>query len=319
MPKVYLNQEGMYSDITQYIGKITWSGGKSQVARRLDISLINSILDKSVPNFYIKNGSILKLFNDDGTLLFKGFVFFNERSGTASTVNVTAYDHLIYTLKNKGVYNFKNKSAEEITSTLCNDFQIPKGNLAKTGIKQTILANNKRIYDIFMQAYTGASKQNGKKYMAAIKEGKLNIIEIGSVMSTFMLSDESNIIDSGYTESIERMVNRVRIYDGKGNSIGMVENAEWINKYGLLQDIYTKEKDKQAKTVAKSMLVDVQKVAKITALGNVQCITGNGIEVKDASSGLIGVFYIDSDTHTWSNGQHIMRLNLNFKNIMDEK
>lgn len=319
MPKVYLNQDGVYSDITQYISNIAWSGGKNQVARRLDISLINSILDKSVPNFYIKNGSILKLFNDDGILLFKGFVFFNERTGNLGTVDVTAYDHLIYTIKNRGVYNFKNKTAEDITNILCNDFQVPKGYIANTGIKQTILANNKRIYDIFMQAYTGASKQNGKKYMATIKEGKLNIIEIGSVMSSFMLSDESNIIDSSYTESIERMVNRVRIYDGKGNSIGLVENADLIKKYGILQDVYTKEKDKQAKTVAKSMLEDVQKIVKITALGNVECVTGNGIQLKDAATGLTGVFYIDSDTHTWSNGQHIMKLNLNFKNIMDEK
>ena len=252
-------------------------------------------------------------------MLFKGFVFLNSKSGQNSTVNVVAYDHLIYAIKNRGVYNFKKKTAEEITRTICNDFSIPIGNIAKTGIKQDIKANNKYIYDIFMSAYTGASKQNNKKYMAKIMDGKLDVIEIGSIMSTFMLSDESNIMDSGYTESIENMVNRVRIYDGKGNAIGVVENAEWIKKYGVLQNIYTKEKDKSANTVAKSMLVDVQKTVHVTALGYVDCVTGNGVQLKDSTSGLTGVFYIDSDTHTWSNGQHIMKLNLNFKNIMDEK
>lgn len=319
MPKVYLHQEELYSDITHYISKITWAGGKSQVARRLELDLINSVLDKNIPDIYIKNGSMLKLFNDDGKLLFKGFVFLNSKSGQNSTVNVVAYDHLIYAIKNRGVYNFKKKTAEEIARTICNDFSIPIGNLAKTGIKQDIKANNKYIYDIFMSAYTGASKQNNKKYMAKIRDGKLDVIEIGSVMSTFMLSDESNIMDSGYTESIENMVNRVRIYDGKGNAIGMVENAEWIKKYGVLQNIYTKEKDKSAKTVAQSMLVDVQKTVHVTALGYIDCVTGNGVQLKDSASGLTGVFYIDSDTHTWSNGQHIMKLNLNFKNIMDEK
>lgn len=319
MPKVYLHQEDLYSDITDYISSITWSGSKTEGARKLQINLVNSKLDKSMPDLYIKNGSILKLFNDDGTELFKGFVFFNERGGQSSTVSVLAYDPLIYCLKNKGVYNFKKKTAEEIASILCADFSIPKGHIVKTGIKQNLIANKKYLYDIIMQAYTGASKQNGKKYMPRIKSGKLDVIEIGSIMSTFMLSDESNIIDSGYSESIENMVNRVRIYDGKGKAIGMVENAEWIKQYGLLQDIYTKEKDKQAHTVAKTMLKDAQKTISVEALGHVECITGNGVQVKDSITGLTGVFYIDSDTHVWKNGHHIMKLNLNFKNIMDEK
>lgn len=41
--------------------------------------------------------------------------------------------------------------------------------------------------------------------------------------------------------------------------------------------------------------------------------------VWNSATGLNGVFWIDSDTHTWENGTHIMSLELNFKNIMDSK
>ncbi len=41
--------------------------------------------------------------------------------------------------------------------------------------------------------------------------------------------------------------------------------------------------------------------------------------VINKTTGLNGVFWIDSDTHTWENGTHIMSLELNFKNIMDSK
>lgn len=41
--------------------------------------------------------------------------------------------------------------------------------------------------------------------------------------------------------------------------------------------------------------------------------------MQDGATGLSGIFWIDSDTHTWENGTHIMNLELNFKNIMDEK
>lgn len=53
--------------------------------------------------------------------------------------------------------------------------------------------------------------------------------------------------------------------------------------------------------------------------GNLDCIAGNAVEVQDKATGLNGIFWIDSDTHIWENGTHIMNLELNFKNLMDEK
>ena len=202
---------------------------------------------------------------------------------------------------------------------LCNDFEIPIGSFAKTGIKQSFLANRKAIYNILATAYTTASKKTGKKYMPRIKDGKLDVIEIGELVAGFKISDDTNIIDSGYTESIENMVNRVRIYNEKNEQVGVIENAEWIKKYGVLQETYVKQKGKDAQLEAKALLTDIEKTINVEVLGNIQCVTGNAVKVKDTATGLTGMFYIDSDTHTWSNGQHIMKLKLNFKNIMDEK
>lgn len=53
--------------------------------------------------------------------------------------------------------------------------------------------------------------------------------------------------------------------------------------------------------------------------GDLNCVAGNAVEVQDKVTGLSGLFWIDSDTHIWENGTHIMNLELNFKNIMDEK
>lgn len=324
MVKVWLSQDNEQREITSYIRNITWRGSKSEASRRLELNLINSTLDSNIPDLYIKSGSILKLFEETGELLFKGYVFKNDRASQSSTVSVTAYDPLIYLLKSSGTYNIKNKTAEEIANMLCNDFEIPIGSFAKTGIKQSFLANRKVIYNILATAYTTASKKTGKKYMPRIRDGRLDVIEIGKLVDGFEISDDTNIIDSGYTESIENMVNRVRIYDEKNAQVGLVENAEWIKKYGVLQDIYIKQKGKKqkgkdAQLEAKALLKDMEKTINVEVLGNIQCITGRAVKVKDTATGLTGLFYIDSDTHTWSNGQYIMKLTLNFKNIMDEK
>lgn len=318
MIKIFLTQDSKRSDITSFVSTITWAGSKSNAARSLSIQLVNSVLDYYIPDLYIKNGNMIELVVED-KVLFMGFVFFNERNGNAGDITITAYDHLIYTLKSEGTYNFKDKTAEDITRTVCGDVQIPIGNLAQTGIPQKLLVKSKKIYDIIMQGYTGASKQNGAKYMPVMNNGKLDVIQIGSMISTFILSDTTSIIDSSYTESIEGMVNVVRIYDSDGNALDVVQNADWVKAYGILQSVYTKEKDKEAKAVAKEMLEDVKKTVKITATGDVTCVTGKGIQVRDEGANLSGLFFIDSDTHTWSNGQHIMKLHLTFENIMDEK
>ena len=41
--------------------------------------------------------------------------------------------------------------------------------------------------------------------------------------------------------------------------------------------------------------------------------------VREPYTGLSGLFYIDSDVHTWKNGQYYNKLTLNFKKIMAEK
>jgi cell wall-associated NlpC family hydrolase len=56
----------------------------------------------------------------------------------------------------------------------------------------------------------------------------------------------------------------------------------------------------------------------LSGFGDTTCITGHGVQVKDTHTGLVGLFYIDSDTHTWEGGNYTIDLELNFKNIMNE-
>ena len=162
-------------------------------------------------------------------------------------------------------------------------------------------------------------KDGSFMYIPKMENGKLNVIEKGNTVAEYVLDGESNIIDSTYSESIENMISRVKIYDENGKQIGKVENADWIKKYGILQDVYKKEKGVNANTIAKSMLQGIEKTAEIEGLGNMQCITGNAVKIKEPYTGLTGLFYIDNDEHNFSNGQHTMRLGLAFKNIMDSQ
>lgn len=73
-----------------------------------------------------------------------------------------------------------------------------------------------------------------------------------------------------------------------------------------------------AKEEAKKILTGRERSASLDGYGDTTCITGYGVTVTDSSTGLKGLFYIDTDSHTWENGEYKIQLNLNYKNIMNE-
>ena len=229
------------------------------------------------------------------------------------------YDKLIYLTKSKEIYNFKNVTPEWICRKVCNDYGIKVGNLASAGIRISRVFEGDTLYDIIITAYSLASKRNGKQYMMRLdSQGRVSIVEKGKNVASVVL-DENNIIKSNYSESIENMINRVRIIDENNKKVGKVENKNWIKNYGLIQDIYKKEKGVYAQGAARNMLQGVEKDASIEALGQLDYIAGNAVQIRESYTGLTGLFYVDSDTHTVKDGRHTLSLGLSFKNIMDLK
>lgn len=300
-------------DITEIVTSITWSGDYKQAARTLEFGIAVSPNDYYLPKITIKMGDMVQLFDDENNELFQGYVFFKEKSINSNEMKVTAYDGLIYLLKSKGTYNFKNMTPQAMTQKVCSDFGIPVGNLA-SGSPLNRLFDAETIYNIIMTAYTIESNKSGKLYMPRMDKGKLNVIEKGSTITKFVLDAKTTIINSTYSESMENAINVVKIYDENGNYKGQV-TLDGIP--GILQDIYKTEKGQDAQVQARGMLRGIERTAEIEAIGDVECITGNAVVIKEPYTGLNGLFYIDNDEHTFSNDQHTMRLGLSFKNIMD--
>ena len=307
------------TDITAYVSSISWGGSRSEVARKLELKIVNAPLDKNITPLTIKLADLVYLYEDDGkTELFRGYITEREASSTQGVVTYVAYDLLFYTLKSKATYNFSSKTAETITKMVCDDMEIPVGSLANTGISQKLIVQGKSIYEIIMQAYTQAHQQNGKQYRVTAKKGLLSVEEIGKVVCKNELTDDSNILSSQYKETITNMVNKVRIYDSEGKPAGVVQNDTDL-KYGIFQQTYTKEKGKDATTTAKSMFKGVEKTFTLNCVNSNEAVTGAGAIIRDSATGLSGLVWIDADTHSWSNGVATMSLTVTLKKIMDTK
>lgn len=313
MPKVILQNRSGKIDVSQMVSEITWSGSESEIARKLELNFLYPLHDHYAPKIYPNIGDQMYLYEDNGKELFRGRVFYNEKFGTQGTIQITCYDDTIRLAKSKGTYNFKGKTAEAITSMVCNDLGVEVGQLAATGIPQKLICSNMGMYETIKTAYDGASSQNGKKYYITMREGKLCVDQVGGEVLDYVLKNDVNILESSHSENAEGVVNKVKIYDEEDQYLGVVQNDELISLLGAFQEVYTKEEDKQAKTVAYSMLQGVTREVQVTAIGNASCISGKVIKIEDSLTKLVASFYIEEDKHRWEHGGY--KIEMKLKNI----
>lgn len=317
MINLYLVKKDNYTEITELVESISWSGDYTQAARQIDFNILASPYDKNLIKVNIEIGDIVVLREKDKEL-FRGYIFFEDKSYNSTSINYTAYDCAIYTLKNENSYNLRGVTPEAATKRICADFNIPYKNIASTGISLRKKFIGVKLYNIIMSCYTVASQNNGNKYMILAKEGELNVITKGTSVLNLVFENGVNLLDSSYSKSLDKMVNKVRIVDKDGNLIKDVVDDKLLNTYGSFQQVITQADDKDETKKANSMLKGVESKIKISGFGDTTCITGMGVEVYDSYTGLSGLFYIDSDKHTWSNGIYTVDLVLNLENLMDE-
>lgn len=304
-------------DITEIVENLTWSGDYKQAARKVGMNIVVSPHDKYLPRVNIAMGDMVQVFLY-GKEAFRGYVFFKEKSIDGSQMNVTVYDGLIYMLKSKATYNVKGETPGALTKRICKEFGIETGNIIE-GSPITRIFEGVELYNIIMTAYTMEYEKTGKPYMPVMKEGKLHIVEKGIVTAQYTLDAGVNLINATYSQSMEDSINRVQIYSEEGAHIGTVNLPASEGVVGILQDVYKAEKGADATAKAKAMLKGLEDSASVEALGDVECVAGNAVVVRESYTGLGGLFWIDTDEHRFENGQHFMSLGLAYKNLMDEQ
>lgn len=303
-------------DITDLILKAEWSGSRLQAARKFSFTYALSKADIYLPKPDLQCGETVYAFDDDGVEFFRGIVFARERSTDASTMQITAYDYLIYLNKSKNTKKFTDILAEDVARQVCNELGVVPGDIAETGVKVSFIADTKTGYEIIMTAYTEAAKTTGGIYMPIMNCGVLDLIEKGTLLEDYTLHAAVNASGSTYKESIENMVNQVMVVDEQGNCMEYVKNDDWIKSYSMIQDVYKVDPNKNTQEAAKAMLKGLERSGNIAGLGNYDCTAGYSIMIADEN--FTGQFWIKEDSHSFENGQHLMKLELEFENLMDK-
>lgn len=318
--KLMKPRQGIQYDITNAVASFSWSGSAAEAARSFEFSYINAPYDKAIKLPAVETGDFVSLEDDKEGEIFYGQIFGIERSSQTGTITYPAMDMMKNLLKSTTQKNFKNRTAESIAAEVCADAQIPVRELYATGVNiSSMICDNMSLYDIIMAGYTKAHRITGEKYFAMIYRRGLAVYKTEWIVAGFTLSDETNIYESDIQESMEEIVNVIRVYDENGRQIGEVKDDESIRLYGVFQKTYREEDGIDAATAAKGMLktLPVQTI-RISAIGDINCLSCYYVMVKDGATGLSGRYWISSDKHIWENGVQKMELTLEFDALMTE-
>lgn len=320
MLKLLIKNSSGTNDVNELAQTITWSGDYQQCARTLEFGLLSSPTDNSIPVVKCALGDAVTFFQDN-TELFEGWIFDREKGTDSSTIDITCYDRGFYLKKNEASYKFTNTTPEAVTRRVAADFGFAVGEIAATDFRFSRNFLGENLYSIIETAYTLASAHTGKKYHIIFCGARLCVVEKKVTDTTLIIEGGSNLMDATMRESVDDMVNQVVIYDKNDRLVKTARNAEAIKLYGLMQNYLKQTEGEDASAKARKLLQDNDVAQKITVdnLGNIANVTGGTAVVHEPYTGLYGLFYIDSDVHTWKNGMYFNKLTLNFKNIMDEQ
>ena len=253
MELILTKNNGKAYDITGAVTKVEWSGSASSAGRQLTIDYINAPFDDfNIPT--VSTGDAIA-FIPDNTELFYGQFFGSEKSAAVGTITYTAFDIMKNLLESSGQYNFKNRTPEMIARMVCDDAVVPVRSLYPTGINiASLLCDDMTLFDIIMAAYTKAHKITGDKYYPVITGRGFNVRKVGQTVAGFSLDDSENMFDVSIEETMDEIVNRVKIYNENGLQIGQIDNPSSLERYGTFQKIYKVEKGVNYNTAAKNLL-----------------------------------------------------------------
>lgn len=315
-------QSGETLDVTDYVIRAVWSGDAEQAARKLELEVAYNSpeKDKAFQNLDLRlGGKIEALYQDDygqQTQIFSGRVFYRKRATDTYSFSIVAYDNMIYLAKSKVHMVFNNATVTDAVKRVCNEIGISVNeNNPLLNTVVSFIADGKSCTEVINILLEKARADTGLKYNALSIDGKIALVQAGTLVDDYIASDITDVVKSEHSESYTDMINRVKMVDEHGGLVQTLSAGAYITEYGVLQEVYKMQPPKDGETVdnvkaAKAMLKYIENESQLEALGNIQCITGYAITVQEEQ--LTGKFLIVADTHSFENNVHKMALTLEY-------
>jgi len=302
-------------DIADFLESVKWEGHSEKPNRTLTLNFKNTD-DGRYKAFAVNNGEAIQYYVDNKRI-FIGVVFATDINDSGE-MTVTCYDRNYYTLKSNATRQFKNKKASDIVKLIAKDFDIPVGTIEDTGyVIPKLILRNKSLYEMMLKAITLTYKQTGKRFFFGNEDGKLTLMQHKNNVTPWILAAGSNLTSANYSISMEDTKTQVYVTGGKDNKLTHTTKSVSSQKlFGIMQhyeEMDEKATKSQVKQRAETLLKELNVLndqASVSAIGILDVVTGCGVYVREPMTELAGGYYVTSDSHTFSDGKHEMKLEI---------
>ena len=302
-------------NITRLIMDVAITGDIAQAYRKAVVQFINTT-DGSSPHLNVQLSAELRI-NYNKEEIFRGPMFgYNvDSTGNAS---ITAYDHNYYLTRNSDSHKFENKKASEIVKELCENYEVPVGDIADTGyVIPRLILRGRTLYDAMIIALTESEKKNNRTFAIINKGGKLSLIEKKKAVTKLTIENGRNLLSAAYSKTNENRYNQIELSANDGALFAVNGNQDSKRLYGMMQ-YYEEAKDVTNQTALDElarMLLEFHDKAEeeyaVDSFGITSVTSGTAVVVNEKMSNLYGAYYVSQDTHKFpANGPYTMSLKL---------
>lgn len=312
------DKKGNIFDISELIEEVTWKTKRKDSPSSLEINLLEN---KQVT---VSNGNDIR-FKVNNNNVFYGYVFKNN-GDCSPEIKFTAYDQMKYLMYND-VYVGVNKKASEIAQEIFKNLELRVGTIEDTGYAiPTTQEDDKKYLDIIYGSLDKTVSATTKTFVLYDDYGYLNLKDINNMKQEMVISDDSNLGNYDWENSIEESYNRIKFVrdneETKGRDVYIAQDSESIAKWGKLQ-LFKKVDDKLNKAQIEEMVNgnlklknrETKKLKLKDVLGtdtalDVKLRGGAGVYVDIKKRNIAQYYLIESATHKFSKNEHTMDFDL---------
>lgn len=303
-------------DITNLVITCSWSGRKGAASRSFSATLIDDDGYKHTRSGIIPTEGHAVIFSVDGKEKFRGIVKKIAQSN-AKTLILTAYDIGIFLTSNQDTYTYANKTASDIFIDICTRLGLPYDAVAKCTYQIPELIKSKtKAFDVICDAMSKEFNATGIRHYIFCSGDRLSLLERRENVLQWVIEAEQNITSYTYVHSVENKPTRITMLSDEGTALAEAVNKELENKIGVSREIISHDDTytmAQLKSLCEATLKEKgapDRTFSLQAIGNAEVISGLGVFVIIKPLGISQTFYVDSDTHTFTDNEYTMSLKL---------
>ncbi|TPG71172.1 hypothetical protein EEL31_23885 [Brevibacillus laterosporus] len=309
-------------NITDLSGNISWESNVDTLGVRLEFEIAYNDT-RFFPRNPVEIGDSIVLTNQ-GKIVYQGFIVDDGREGRGKRSYIS-FDSAFYLNESKVTVQFRNTPAKKAIEQLIKPFKIPIGKIDISNEKITKIYNNKKVSEVIKDILTYALLKSNNTYRMEIQEGKFFILNQESLVINPLIQLTKNSGRFPILDTIKDPVRKISITKLK-NSIQVVHDDKVIytlhennsiNKFGLLQESLSVDKDEVKKGTYKQManillgkLNVISEENSLTLLGNDEIRSGRLIYISEETTGMDNLYLIKTAVHSLESGIHTVKLGL---------